>query len=78
MVDARRLASDVTYTSWRTRSTPAARPPVSSSQRLRREFHETLLEAASFEDLPGKWQAPVLKTEQTRPELRVVTRNLVE
>jgi hypothetical protein len=23
----------------------------------RREFHEALLEAASFEDLPGKWQA---------------------
>jgi hypothetical protein len=26
-----------------------------------REFHEALLEAATFEDLPGKWQAAILK-----------------
>jgi hypothetical protein len=26
----------------------------------RREFHEALLEAGSFEDLPGKWQAAIL------------------
>jgi hypothetical protein len=25
-------------------------------ERSRREFHEALLEADSFEDLPGKWQ----------------------
>jgi len=31
-----------------------------------------LLDAASFEDLPGKWQAAVLKAEQSRPNLRVV------
>jgi hypothetical protein len=29
----------------------------------RREFHEALLEAAGFEDLPGKWQAAILKAE---------------
>jgi hypothetical protein len=38
----------------------------------RREFHEALLEAATFEDLPGKWQAAILKAEQNRPRLRVV------
>ena len=40
---------------------------------LRREFHEALLEAASFEDLPGKWQAAILQAEQNRPKLRVAT-----
>jgi hypothetical protein len=39
----------------------------------RREFHEALLEAHSFEDLPGKWQAAILKAEQNRPKLRVVS-----
>ena len=39
----------------------------------RREFHEALLEAGSFEDLPGRWQAAILKAEQNRPELRIVT-----
>jgi hypothetical protein len=34
----------------------------------RREFHEALLEAASFEDLPGKWQAAILEAEQNRPQ----------
>jgi hypothetical protein len=35
-------------------------PPLSELGDLqRREFHEALLEAASFEDLPGKWQAAV-------------------
>jgi hypothetical protein len=38
----------------------------------RREFHEALLEAGSFEDLPGRWQATILKAEQNRPKLRVV------
>jgi hypothetical protein len=38
----------------------------------RRKFHETLLEATSFEDLPGKWQAAILEAEQARPELRIV------
>jgi hypothetical protein len=39
----------------------------------RREFQEALLEADHFEDLPGKWQAAILKAEQTRPQLRVVS-----
>ena len=38
----------------------------------RREFHEALLEADSFEDLPGKWQAAIVEAEQNRPKLRVV------
>jgi hypothetical protein len=38
----------------------------------RREFHEALLDADSFEDLPGKWQATILKAEQNRPSLRIV------
>jgi hypothetical protein len=39
----------------------------------RREFHEALLEAGSFEDLPGKWQAAVLTAEQNRPTLRLIS-----
>ena len=39
----------------------------------RREFHEALLDAGSFEDLPGKWQATILKAEQSQPKLRVVS-----
>jgi hypothetical protein len=35
----------------------------------RREFHEALLAADDFDDLPGKWQAAMSKAEQT---LRVV------
>jgi hypothetical protein len=34
----------------------------------RREFHEALLDADAFEDLPGKWQAAVLTAEQNRPK----------
>ena len=49
-------------------------PPFSELGELqRREFHEALLEAASFEDLPGKWQAAIMDAEQNRPDLRVVT-----
>jgi hypothetical protein len=40
---------------------------------LRREFHEALLEADAFADLPGKWQAAILKAEQNRPTLRSVS-----
>ena len=36
----------------------------------RREFHEALLAADSFEDLPGKWQAAIVRAQQNRPELR--------
>ena len=50
-------------------------PPLSALDDLqRREFHEALLEAGTFEDLPGKWQAAILEAEQNRPKLRVVTR----
>ena len=38
----------------------------------RREFHEALLDADGFEDLPGKWQAAILKAEENRPNLRIV------
>ena len=38
----------------------------------RREFHEALLDANTFEDLPGKWQAAILRAEQNRPDLRVI------
>ena len=30
----------------------------------RREFHDALLEADTFEDLSGKWQAAILKAGQ--------------
>jgi hypothetical protein len=51
-------------------------PPLSEmGDDQRRDFHETLLEADSFEDLPGKWQAAILKAEQNRPKLRVVSSN---
>jgi hypothetical protein len=42
------------------------------SELLRREFDEALLDAGSFEDLPGKWQAAIVKAEQNRPKLRLV------
>ena len=49
-------------------------PPLSEMGReQRREFHEALLEADGFEDLPGKWQAAILKAEQTRPKLWIVS-----
>jgi hypothetical protein len=49
-----------------------AYPPLSEMSDLqRREFHEALLAAGSFEDLPGKWQAAILEAEQSRPKLRV-------
>jgi hypothetical protein len=38
-------------------------------------FHEALLEANTLEDLPGKWQAAILKAEQNRPRLRIVERS---
>jgi len=49
-------------------------PPFSEmGERQRREFHEALLDADDFEDLPGKWQAAIMKTEQSRPKLRVLS-----
>jgi len=51
-----------------------AYPPLSEMTDLqRREFHEALLDADSFDDLPGKWQAAILKAEENRPKLCVVT-----
>jgi hypothetical protein len=48
-------------------------PPLSEMGDLqRREFHEALLDADTFEDLPGKWQAAILQAEQSRPKLRAV------
>jgi hypothetical protein len=49
-------------------------PPLSEmSENHRREFHDALLEADRFDDLPGKWQAAILGAEQNRPKLRVVS-----
>ena len=42
------------------------------SDHPRREFHDALLDAESFEDLPGKWQLAILKAEANRPNLRIV------
>jgi hypothetical protein len=51
-----------------------AYPPLAEMSDLqRREFHEALLGADRFEDLPGKWQAAILEAEENRPKLRVVT-----
>jgi hypothetical protein len=47
-------------------------PLVEMDEGQRREFHEALLEADGFEDLPGKWQAAILSAEQIRPKLRIV------
>jgi hypothetical protein len=49
-------------------------PPLSEMGDLQqREFHEALLDGRDFEDLPGKWQAAILKAEQNRPKLRAVS-----
>jgi hypothetical protein len=51
-------------------------PALSSGKRRglqRREFHEALLEAASFEDLPRERHAAVLKAEQNRRKLRLIS-----
>jgi hypothetical protein len=40
--------------------------------RQRREFHKALLDADTFEDLPGKWQAAIREAETARPRLGVV------
>jgi hypothetical protein len=49
-------------------------PPLSEmGEHQRREFHKALLDADSFEDLAGKWQAAILKAEQNRPRARRTT-----
>ena len=38
-------------------------PPLSEMSDLQRgEFHEALLEAHEFEELPGKWEAAILES----------------
>ncbi len=48
-------------------------PLVEMDDQQRCEFHEAVLEAESFEDLPGKWQAAILEAEAARPDLRLVS-----
>jgi hypothetical protein len=48
-------------------------PPLSEMGAERREFHEALLDADSFVDLPGKCPAAIVAAEQNRPKLRVVS-----
>ena len=38
----------------------------------RREFHEALLEAASFEDLPGRWEAAILEARRSGDLVRAM------
>jgi hypothetical protein len=48
-------------------------PPLCEMSDLqRRGFHEELLDGDTFEDLPGKWRAAILKAEANRPNLRMV------
>ena len=49
-------------------------PPLSEMSDLqRRELHGALLDADSFEDLPGKWRAAILKAERNRAKQRLVS-----
>jgi hypothetical protein len=41
-------------------------PLVDMDDRQRREFHEALFDPDRFEDLPGKWQAAILKAEAAK------------
>jgi hypothetical protein len=49
----------------------AYRPLCEMSDLQRREFHEALHDADSFEYLPGRWQAAILKAEKNGPNLRI-------
>lgn len=50
-----------------------AYPPLSDLGADQRwEFQEALLEADTFEDLPGKWQAALLESEANAPHLKVI------
>ena len=49
-------------------------PPHSELGDLQRpEFHEALLEATTFEDPPGRWQAAILEAEGKGPKLRAIS-----
>jgi hypothetical protein len=50
-----------------------SRPICDTSDLRRREFQEALLDAQYFEDMPGRWQAAILKAERDRPRLRLVS-----
>jgi hypothetical protein len=51
-----------------------AYPPLSElGRQQRRELHEALLHAGTFEDLAGEWQPVILEAEATRPRFRLVT-----
>ena len=53
-----------------------AYPPLCNMGDVQRgEFQEALLDAHSFEDLPGKWQAAIVSAEQNQPKLRLVSRD---
>jgi len=42
-------------------------PPLCDMSDFQRdEFHKALFDTDAFEDLPGKWQAAILKAEQNR------------
>jgi hypothetical protein len=47
-------------------------PKPSTRVTRRRQFHEALLDAATFEDLPGRWQAAIVSAEENRPDLRII------
>jgi hypothetical protein len=51
---SRRVEKVVTY-----------RPLCDMGTDQRREFHEALFDADSFEDLPGKWQAAIVRLSRT-------------
>jgi hypothetical protein len=52
-------------------------PPLAALSELqRREFHEALLEAGSFEDLRGKWQAAILEAEWRRDSEQAIRARL--
>ena len=40
------------------------RPLSEMGELQRREFHEALLDAAGFEDLPAKWQAAIMEADR--------------
>jgi hypothetical protein len=50
-----------------------AYPPLCDLRGLqRRELDEALLEAETFEDLPGQWQAAILQAEKRSLRLRLL------
>jgi len=52
-------------------SQAVAYPPLCDmDDSQRQEFQEALLAADGFEELPGKWQAAILESEEHRPKLR--------